>query len=319
MTTAVVVMAYGTPSSLDDVQAYYTHIRGGRTPNPDQVADLTARYAAIGGASPLRHITEAQVARLGATLGEGWVVELGMKHAGPFIEDAVAAVAKQDVERIVGVVLAPHYSRGSVGEYAQRLTEAAATYALPVTMVGHWHDLKAWRAFQASAVRDALVEVGKVKGVRVLFTAHSLPEHLLEGGDPYPAQLEESAAAIAAEAGIDRWSGWELAWQSAGRTGMKWRGPDLLAVIDDLADSGRASAVVVCPQGFTSDHLEVLYDLDVQARGHAKAKGFGFARTRSVNDDKRVMEALAARISTVARQAEHRAGGGGGGRNKGGA
>jgi ferrochelatase len=308
VTTAVVVMAYGTPSSLEGIPDYYTHIRGGREPTADQLSDLTARYAAIGGTSPLRRITEAQVFRLGAALGEGWVMQLGLKHADPFIEDAVTAVAKRGVDRIVGVVLAPHYSRGSVGEYAARLEDAAASYALPVTIVEYWHDLKAWRSFQATAIREALVTLGQVKGVRVLFTAHSLPEHVLEDGDPYPAQLEESATAIAEEAGIDRWSGWELAWQSAGRTSVKWRGPDVLSVIDDLGASGRASAVVVCPQGFTSDHLEVLYDLDIQAREHALAKGFGFARTRSVNDDRRVLDALAARISTAARLAGHGAG-----------
>jgi ferrochelatase len=304
MTTAVVVMAYGTPLSLDEVPAYYTHIRRGRTPTADQLSDLTARYAAIGGASPLRHITEAQVFRLGAALGEGWHVQLGLKHASPFIEDAVEAVAARGVERIVGVVLAPHYSRGSVGEYEERLRDAADHHALPVTMVGWWHDLKAWRSFQASAIRDSLVSLGAISGVRVLFTAHSLPEHVLEG-DPYPDQLKASATAIADEAGIDRWGSWDIAWQSAGRTGAKWRGPDVLTVIDDLANTGRARAVLVCPQGFTADHLEVLYDLDIQAQQHAQGRGLAFARTRSVNDDRRVLESLAARISTITRMAEH--------------
>jgi ferrochelatase len=135
---------------------------------------------------------------------------------------------------------------------------------------------------------------------KVLFTAHSLPERVLDG-DPYPDQLRASAAAVAATAGLDRWAGWSIAWQSAGRTAGPWRGPDILQVLDDLAGTGRADGALVCPQGFTADHLEVLYDLDVQAAAHAADLGLAFARTRSLNDDPTVLAALAARISRTAR------------------
>ncbi|MEY2570772.1 MAG: protoporphyrin/coproporphyrin ferrochelatase [Acidimicrobiaceae bacterium] len=278
----VVVMAYGTPASPDEVEAYYTHIRRGRPPTDEQLADLRSRYEAIGGISPLRAISESQVARIRAALGEGYEVALGMKHAAPFIEDAVASLG--DVERIVGVVLAPHFSRGSVGEYLDRLRGAAA---VPVTGIETWADLDEWLDFQAAAVRGALAP-----DTTVVFTAHSLPERVLEG-DRYPDELAASAAAIAARAGV---SEWRVAWQSAGRTPEPWRGPDILEVLRDVDAPG----VLVCAQGFTADHLEVLYDLDVQATSLAEDLGIAFARTRMVNDDVTVLAALADRIRSCA-------------------
>ena len=297
MTTGVVVMAYGTPASLDDVEAYYTHIRRGRPPTDEQLSELTARYQALGGTSPLRAITEAQAARISAALGDGWVVALGQKHAAPFIEDAVATLAGAGVSSVVGVVLAPHYSRGSVGEYVGRLQQAAAEHGMAATAVESWHDLPEYVAFLANAVRDGLA--GLPPRTKVLFTAHSLPERVLEG-DPYPDELLASARAVAAAAGLDRWAGWGLAWQSAGRTPEPWRGPDVLAVLDDLAGTGRADGVLVCPQGFVADHLEVLYDLDEQAAGRARQLGLAFARTRSLNDDPVVLSALADRVRAAA-------------------
>jgi ferrochelatase len=293
----VVVMAYGTPASIDDVEAYYTHIRRGRAPSPDEVAHLVARYRAIGGTSPLRARTEAQAARLAAALGPDWRVALGMKHAAPFIEDAVSLLSAAGVDDVVGVVLAPHYSRGSVGEYVQRLRAAAAEHGMPASAVESWHDLPEYRAFLARAVLDGLADLPE--RTKVLFTAHSLPERVL-AGDPYPDDLHASAAAVAERAGLDRWAGWGLAWQSAGRTPEPWRGPDVLAVIEDLAGTGRADGVLVCPQGFVADHLEVLYDLDVQAAARARSVGLAFGRTRSLNDDRVVLAALAERVRAAA-------------------
>jgi ferrochelatase len=295
-TAGCLVMAYGTPSSADEVEAYYTHIRRGRAPEPHLLADLVRRYDAIGGVSPLRQITEAQVARIGDALGNRWTVAGGNKHAAPFIEDGVEALAGAGVDRIVGVVLAPHYSRGSVGEYATRLDQAAGERGIPAAMVSEWHDLPAWIDFQAAAVTAGLASLPP--RTKVLFTAHSLPERVLVD-DPYPDQLRSSAAAIALRVGLDPWAGWSLAWQSAGRTADPWRGPDILAVIDELGRTGRADGVLVCPQGFTADHLEVLYDLDVEAAQRAETAGLAFARTRSVNDDPAVMAALADRIRTA--------------------
>ena len=275
------VMAYGTPASLDDVEAYYTHIRRGRPPAPEQLAELVERYRSLGGTSPLRSITEAQAARIAAALGDGWRVELGMKHSAPFIEDGAAKLLAAGVDRIVGVVLAPHYGRGSVGEYAARVPEAE--------VVPSWHDLREYLDFLAGAVRDGLA--GLPDDTTVLFTAHSLPERVLEG-DRYVDELQASAAAVAERAGLDRW---ELAWQSAGRTPEPWRGPDVLEVLERLA--GSTAGVLVCPQGFVADHLEVLYDLDDVAAARAAELGLAFARTRSLNDDATVLAALAARVA----------------------
>jgi len=297
----VVVMAYGTPARLEDVEAYYTHIRRGRRPEPQQLAELVARYEAIGGISPLAERTEAQRQALARALDErrpdGTVVVLGQKHAAPFIEDAVAALAEQGITAVVGLVLAPHYSGASVGEYLGRLHEAATQAGMAVGAVESWHLEAPHLAFLTAAVRDGLA--GLPERTKVLFTAHSLPERVLQD-DPYPDQLRESAAAVAEAAGLDRWAGWSLCWQSAGRTPEPWRGPDILSVLEDLAETGRADGVLVCPQGFTSDHLEVRYDLDIEARAKAESLGLAFARTRVLNDDAATFAALADRVLAAA-------------------
>jgi ferrochelatase len=277
LTVGVVVMAYGTPASADDVETYYTHIRRGRPPTPEQLDDLRARYDSIGGLSPLRLITQAQRDRMASVLGEDFHVQLGYKHASPFIEDAASDLVETD--RIVGVVLAPHYSRGSIGEYAERLGHPT---------IESWHDLPEWRTFQANAVRAGLAALPR--RTTVLFTAHSLPERVLTD-DIYPDELRASATAIADEAGLSA-DAWTLAWQSAGRTPEPWRGPDVLEVMAELDTDG----VLVCPQGFTADHLEVLYDLDVAAHQHADRLGIAFARTAMMNDDATVLSALADRV-----------------------
>ncbi len=299
MTTGLVVMAYGTPGSPDEVEAYYTDIRRGRPPSAAQLADLMGRYQAIGGVSPLAERTRAQVAAITAALDAAepgaWRVELGNKHAAPFVEAAVAALAERGTEdgrpdRVVGLVLAPHYARASVGEYHRRAAATAGEHGLPYTPIDSWHALEPWIDAQTTRVLAALE--GLPAATKVLFTAHSLPERALEG-DPYPDELRTSASAIAARAGLDRWYGWTLAWQSAGRTPEPWRGPDVAQVIRDLGATGRAEGVLVCPQGFVSDHLEVLYDLDIDARRVAEEAGLAFARTASINDEPAVMAALA--------------------------
>jgi len=299
----VVVMAYGTPASVDDIEAYYTHIRRGRPPEPTQLADLTARYAAIGGTSPLAARTAAQAAAIAAALDLAhrgrFVVELGQKHAAPYVEDGVAALVEAGAGPIVGVVLAPHFARASVGQYHERAAAAAAAAGREFTGVDHWYDLPEFVDHQQRALRATLATMPE--RTKVVFTAHSLPERALVD-DPYPDQLFASAAAIAGAAGLGRWAGWGVAWQSAGRTPEPWRGPDILAVIDDLAATGRADGVVVVPQGFTADHLEVLYDVDVEARARAESHGLALARPPVVNDDPQVMGALARRVAGVARR-----------------
>ena len=297
--TGVLVMAYGTPATPDDVEAYYTHVRRGRPPTPELLDDLRARYEAIGGTSPLLELTRAQAACLAAALGDGWVVELGMKHAPPFIEEGTARLAEQGVRRIVGLVLAPHYSALSVGEYAARAaaTQAVADGGVELTMVDSWHLAPGYVELLAARVLSAydLLLVTDPNAVEVVFTAHSLPERILAAGDPYPDQLRETAQAVVARAGLGRWS---IAWQSAGRTPEPWIGPDLLSHLAERAEAG-VEGVIVCPAGFVSDHLEILYDLDVEARQVAERLGLAFARTESPNDDPAFCATLA-RVVTAA-------------------
>ena len=218
---------------------------------------------------------------------------LGQKHAAPFIEDAVAELADAGIERAVGLVLAPHYSASSVGQYQERAAAPAPQRGVAITAIDSWHLEPAYLDFLAAAVTEARATLPAQH--KVLFTAHSLPERALEG-DPYPDQLRESAAAVAERVGLSPWPDWAIAWQSAGRTPEPWRGPDILTVIGELGDTGRTAGVLVCAQGFVSDHLEVLYDLDIEARRVAEAHGLAFARTRSLNADPTVMAALAERV-----------------------
>lgn len=292
----MLVMAYGTPASPEDLEAYYTHIRRGRPPSPSLLDDLRRRYAAIGGVSPLAARTRAQAAGVASALGPEYVVALGHKHASPFVEDGMASLVEAGVGRVVGLVLAPHYSAMSGGEYHSR---ARAACSLPYTGIGSWHlhpllvDLLAERV---AAARQSLG--GTV--VETLFTAHSLPDRALTLDDPsYPDQLRATASAVAAVAGLDRW---RIAWQSAGRTADPWIGPDILEVLRSLPAEG-VDGVVVCPAGFVSDHLEVLYDVDIEARGVAEGCGLALARTASFNDDSQFVGLLAGLVrDAVARQ-----------------
>lgn len=289
----VVVMAYGSPASPDAIEEYYTHIRHGRPPTAEQLAELTARYRAIGGTSPMAERTRAQVAAITAALDQAetgrFVVELGQKHASPFVEDGVEAVAARGAGSVVGLVLSPHPSK-AVAQYHDRLRAAAEVHGLPAASVVGWHLLPEFLDHQAASLSHTLE--GMPERTKVVFTAHSLPERVLEG-DAYPDHLRASAEAIAGRAGLSPWAGWGLAWQSAGRTPEPWRGPDVLEVIRDLAGTGRSDGIVVVPHGFAAEHLEVLYDLDVEAAGVAREVGLAFARTAVVDDDPAVMGAIA--------------------------
>jgi len=300
--TAVVLMAYGTPRTPDEIEPYYTDIRRGRPPTPELLAELVARYDAIGGISPLAQRTEAQRAGLQSALDAAhpghYEVVLGLKHAAPMIETAVDDLAARGFRRIVGVVLAPHYSSYSIGQYIGRAREAAAPHGIEVLGVESWAVEPAFVDFLARDLRARLDAMPA--NTKVLFTAHSLPQRIIDAGDPYPQELRTTAEAVAAAAGLPGWSSWAIAWQSAGRTPEPWIGPDILAVIDDLAASENAAGVLVCACGFVADHLEVLYDLDIEAAAHARDRGLAFDRTACVNDDAAVMAALAARVTEVA-------------------
>lgn len=310
----VLVMAYGTPRDRDDIEAYYTDIRRGRPPTPQQLADLVARYDAVlarapsgagGGAFPLREATERQRDALAASLDEiapgEFVVAIGTRHSTPTIEDGVRELVAAGASRLVGLVLAPHFSRMSIGAYADRVTKAGAESGVDVDVIESWHLLPAYLSFLADAVRDAMRKVPP--GSDVVFTAHSLPARIVDDGDPYPLQLAETATAVAHLVGLDNWS---VGWQSAGRTPEPWLGPDVLEIIRDRAEHG-AAGLVVCPCGFVADHLEVAYDLDIEAAAVAGSVGLPFARTATVGANAEVFAALAQMIpSHAARQETQR-------------
>jgi ferrochelatase len=300
----VLLMAYGTPATPDDITTYYTHIRHGRPPSEAEVAELRARYEAIGGLSPLAERSEAQrIGLQGALDRHGphprFCVVLGNKHAPPFIEDAVATLAEGGVHRAVALVLAPHYSRASVGEYLERAASAGAEHHIGIRPIHQWYMLPAFVDAMASAVHEAVSRLGTEPArTHVLFTAHSLPERAL-AGDPYPEQLLTGAAAIAS-VGLPRGASWSLCWQSAGRAAGPWRGPDVLERIADLAAGGDVDGVAVCPHGFVSEHLEILYDLDRVARGAATDAGLRFERCAVIGNDPAVLGSLAAKVVAVA-------------------
>jgi ferrochelatase len=300
--SAVIAMAYGTPETAADLKPYYTHIRHGRAPSPELLARLRERYEAIGGRSPLLEVTAAQAAGLRAALRDAGhddvEVVIGMKHAPPFIEDTARDLVLAGIERVVGLVLAPHYSRMSVGEYAGRV--AAALGDGPgkpsFAMVRSWATAPGYVEWLGRAVRAALAQLGRAaSGAEVVFTAHSLPERILAAGDPYPDELHATAEAVARAAGLARW---RVAWQSAGATADPWIEPDILEVIPKIA-AGGASGVVVCPAGFVADHLEVLYDLDIEAAAAARELGLPFARTVSPNADPILADTLAGLVAPL--------------------
>ena len=290
--TAVLVMAYGTPIDLDDVERYYTDIRRGRPPEPELLEELTERYRAIGGRSPLLEITQAQVQGIETRLG-GPRAYLGQKHSPPFISDAVRQIADSGADRVVGIVLAPHFSAMSVGDYARRARVAADEIGWngTMSMIESWHLEPGYLSFLTVALQEALASFAAEdrREALVVFSAHSLPERILQNNDPYPEQLRETGQAVASRVGLQRW---RTGWQSAGRTADPWLGPDILEIIDAEAAAG-TTGIVVCPCGFVADHLEVLYDLDIEAARAATGRGVGFARTRAPNDDPAFLDAVA--------------------------
>jgi len=307
----VLVMAHGTPSQRQDISAFYTRIRRGRPPTPEQLAELEGRYAAIGGLSPLTERTFAQVDGVRAELERRapgqYRVDYGAKHAAPLIEEAVATLlgggaggggggaggggGGVGVARIIGLVLAPHGASLGSQEYLDR-AETAIDGKCPFIAVPPWYaeaDLVALLAERVADALGALAAGADQSEYPVIFTAHSLPVRIREAGDTYPEQLEESARLVAEATGLVRW---QVAWQSAGRTPEPWLGPDIRDVVRQLAESGECKGVVVCPIGFVTDHLEVLYDLDVELAAVATEVGLPLARTASLNDDRRFIDVL---------------------------
>ena len=307
-TVGVLLMAYGTPETPDQVEPYFTHIRGGRVPSPESVARLRHRYELVGGRTPLlditnelRHALERELNA--APVGPSYRVYVGMKHWHPFIGDVVPRIGADNIRELVAVALAPHYSRISIGGYRSALGNALALLPEPPALqfVDSWHVNSQFIEFTAARVAAALADFpapanAKSDGeVVVMFSAHSLPARIREWNDPYEAQLLESCAAVAARAGV---RDWRFAWQSAGQTGEPWLGPDIVDYLDTLHADG-VRRVLSVPIGFVSDHLEVMYDIDYEARRRAESLGMTLRRTRMPNADPAFVRVLASVVAAA--------------------
>jgi protoporphyrin/coproporphyrin ferrochelatase len=275
-------MAYGSPSRPEEIPAYFADIRGGRPASPEAVEELTERYRRIGGTSPLNEITERQRAALERELGIP--VYVGMKHWTPRIAEAAERALAKGAERVVGLVLAPHFSRMSVGGYHRQLEEALAGRA-ELAFIASYHAFEPFIELLAERVGDG--------DAHVVFTAHSLPEQILADGDPYKEQLLETSGLVAERAGIESWS---FAFQSESPTGEPWLGPDILDELDRLHGEG-VRKVLVAPIGFVADHLEIYWDIDVEARQKAAELGLELERTESLNDDPAFIRVLASLVT----------------------
>jgi ferrochelatase len=302
----VFLLAYGTPESLDDVEPYFTHIRGGRKPSPEAVENLRERYRLVGGRTPLKDLTFATAdklqARLDAEAPGRYRVYVGMKHWHPFIAETMPHIAADGVRDVVALVLAPHYSRMSVGGYRRYVDEANATLEQPlqITFIERWHDHPGFRRLIADRIVAARAELPPDlhDQALVLFSAHSLPERILSWNDPYPDELRESAAGIAGLLGL---TDWRLCYQSAGMTGEPWLGPDILDYLEELHGEG-VRAVVSAPFGFVADHLEVLWDIDREAQDKAAELGMELRRIRMPNADDEFVDVLVSLVRDALRQ-----------------
>jgi ferrochelatase len=270
-------MAYGNPRTDAEVEAYFTHIRGGRPPSAEALEELRGRYRAVGG-SPLEEITRRQAVALSAQLGVPTFV--GMKHAPPFIAEAAEQAAEQGIRRLVGLPLAPHYAGMSLGQYEHALRDA---WSGELDFVPGFHDHPAFTAAVRTLLEEAL---DGFEPDRIFFTAHSLPARIVAEGDRYDERLLESCRLVNDGLRLPRW---EFAYQSASTTGEPWLGPDLL----DAVERSGARNVLVCPIGFVADHLEILYDLDVEAKAFAAERHLDLRRTDSFNDRPEFIAALA--------------------------
>lgn len=302
-TSAVLLMAYGTPATLDDVGPYFTHIRGGRTPSPEAIAHLRERYERVGGGTPLLAITQAVREGLEAALASGDEparVYVGMKHWHPYIDETMRQMASDGIERVTCVALAPHFSRMSVGAYrkAVETTQAELGNPFEVRFVDSWHRQAEFLEMMATLVDRGLRLFPAGAAVLPVFTAHSLPVRIREWKDPYEIELLTSSALVA-----DRLSlgDWRFAWQSAGGTSEPWIGPDILDYLEELKAQG-ARAVLQVPIGFVAEHLEILYDIDIEAIEKARSLGMHLERTALPNDSPALIDTLASVVAEAAGQ-----------------
>lgn len=286
---AVLLVAYGSPNSLEEVEPYLLDVRNGRRTPPGLVAELRRRYAAIGGRSPLLARTTEQADAVGATLQGRVPLYVGMRHWHPYIAEVMDRIRSDGHRRVVAVPMAPHFSRMSVGAYQRKLE--AARDGLEVVTIRQWFDHPGFLEAVTARIREGLgrFDPADRAGTTLLFTAHSLPRRILADGDPYPEQLRASVAGVLQRLGpYDH----RFSFQSAGSTGEPWLGPDVRDTLRELAAEG-ARNVLVCPIGFVCDHLEVLYDVDIELASAARALGVHLERSPSLNESAQLASALA--------------------------
>ncbi|MGJ7910269.1 ferrochelatase [Neobacillus sp. LXY-1] len=297
-TMGLLVMAYGTPYTLDDLEGYYTHIRRGRKPSPEMIEDLRNRYEAIGGISPLAKITQEQAELLEQHLNSvqdeiDFKMYLGLKHIHPFIEDTVKQMHTDGIREAVSIVLAPHFSTFSVQSYNGRaIEEATKLGGLTITSIESWYQEPKFIQYWAERVRgifDSMPADEKENAVLIV-SAHSLPEKIIQFGDPYPQQLKETADLIAEQASVKNV---EIGWQSAGNTPEPWLGPDVQDLTRDLYHEKKYKAFVYAPVGFVCDHLEVLYDNDIECKAVTDEIGAKYYRPEMPNAQREFIDTLA--------------------------
>jgi ferrochelatase len=299
--TAIILLAYGGPESLDDIPEYLLDIRGGRHTPQHLIDDITERYRLIGSRSPLLEITQSVAIKLQREIGRP--VYVGMRHWSPFIKDVVAQMSADGIEHMVAICMAPHYSMLSIGKYKEQLDAAISAKTDPngrgmtVDFVESWHLQPAYLQGIAANVREALSRWPRAERdqVLVIFTAHSLPEFILERGDPYDDQLRETATSLAELLALPD-ARWTFSYQSAALTGVPWLGPQIEDLVGQLADQGQKD-LLIAPIGFIADHVEILYDIDIGVQNIAQGKGIRLERTDMLNDDDLLVEALASLIT----------------------
>lgn len=300
----ILLMAYGAPQSLEEIEPYLKDIREGRPSSPEFVAEIRERYRAIGGKSPLLDITLEQAKRLKDHLHLSRLkcrVFVGMRHSKPFINETVEAMKKEGLTRLTALCMSPYNSALSVGAYRKKLADAlkASSVSWPCQFLSSWHDEPDLIDAFADKIRKARRQFPSRDHdkIQVIFSAHSLPEKILKMNDPYPKQLLETSRLTAQKAGLIPGQ-WYFAYQSKSKTGEPWLGPDAGDIIDRLAQEGKKH-LVLSPIGFIADHLETLYDADILYRRQAESRGMQFARTESLNAAPGLISAMA---NTILRQ-----------------
>jgi ferrochelatase len=294
----LLVMAYGTPYKEEDIERYYTHIRRGRKPSPDMLQDLKERSEAIGGISPLAKITKEQAESLGRRLNEvqdamEFHVYLGLKHIEPFVEDAVQQMHADGIKEAVSIVLAPHFSTFSIQSYNARAKAEAEKLGGPVIhSIESWYEEPKFIQYWVDKVKDVYGQMSEEEREQavLIVSAHSLPEKIIAAGDPYPRQLQETADLIAEGAGIKHYA---VGWQSAGNTPEPWLGPDVQDLTRQLHEEKGYTSFVYIPVGFVAEHLEVLYDNDIECKNVTDDIGAKYYRPEMPNADPAFIDALA--------------------------